>query len=102
MNVIGIESGSIQTIHNERETSIIENKGNLQGEDRLIDDTKEILPNANGNSPTEAIEDTGVDFGTMGENVPNISNQTPQRPKAFPFGRRESMSQSSSMSLASG
>ncbi|MBW0547775.1 hypothetical protein O181_087490 [Austropuccinia psidii MF-1] len=102
MNAIGIESGSIQTIKNERETSIIENKGNLQGEDRLINNTEELLPNSNGNSPKEAIDNTGVDFGTMGENVPNISNKTPQRPKAFPFGRRDSMSQSSSMSLESG
>ncbi|MBW0555454.1 hypothetical protein O181_095169 [Austropuccinia psidii MF-1] len=82
--------------------SIIEDKGNLQGEDELIDDTEELPPNANGNSPTEAINDTGVDFGTLGENVPNISNQTPQQPKVFPFGRRELMSQSSSMSLESG
>ncbi|MBW0499376.1 hypothetical protein O181_039091 [Austropuccinia psidii MF-1] len=81
---------------------MIENKGNLQGEDGLIDDPEELLPNANGKSPTEAIEDTGVDFGTMGENVPNISNQTPQWPKVFPFGRKDSMSQYSSMSLASG
>ncbi|MBW0504218.1 hypothetical protein O181_043933 [Austropuccinia psidii MF-1] len=92
MNVIGIESGSIQTIQNERETSIIENKGNLQGKDGLIDDTEELLPNANRNSPTAAIDNTGVDFGTMRENVQNIIDQTPQQPKTIPFGRRDSMS----------
>ncbi|MBW0510259.1 hypothetical protein O181_049974 [Austropuccinia psidii MF-1] len=92
MNAIGIESSSVQTIQNERETSIIENKGNLQGKYGLIDDTEELPPNANGNSQTAAIDDTGVNFGTMGENVPNIINQTPQWPKAFPLGRRDSMS----------
>ncbi|MBW0465740.1 hypothetical protein O181_005455 [Austropuccinia psidii MF-1] len=92
MNAILTESGSIQTIQNERETSIIENKGNLQGEDGLIDDTEELLPNSNQSSPTEAIDNTGVDFGTMGENLPNFSDETPQRPKVFPFGRRDSMS----------
>ncbi|MBW0546432.1 hypothetical protein O181_086147 [Austropuccinia psidii MF-1] len=45
--------------------------------------------------PTEAIDNTWVNFGTMGENVPNIINQTPQQQKVFPFGRRYSMSLSS-------
>ncbi|MBW0485960.1 hypothetical protein O181_025675 [Austropuccinia psidii MF-1] len=59
LNASGIESGSIQTIQNEREMSIIENNGNLQGGDGLIDDTEEIPTNPNGNSPPAVVDETG-------------------------------------------
>ncbi|MBW0516962.1 hypothetical protein O181_056677 [Austropuccinia psidii MF-1] len=38
----------------------------------------------------------------LGENVQNIIDQTPQWQKTIPFGRRDSMGQSSTMSFASG
>ncbi|MBW0586653.1 hypothetical protein O181_126368 [Austropuccinia psidii MF-1] len=64
--------------------------------------TEEIPTNPNENSPPAVVYETGVDFGALGENVQNIINQTPQRPKTIPFGRRDSMSQSSTMSFALG
>ncbi|MBW0556691.1 hypothetical protein O181_096406 [Austropuccinia psidii MF-1] len=68
------------------------NNSGMNGGDGLIDDTEELPKNANGNSPPAVIDETGVNFGTMGENVQNIIDQTPERPKTIPFGRRDSMS----------
>ncbi|MBW0589617.1 hypothetical protein O181_129332 [Austropuccinia psidii MF-1] len=71
-------------------------------EDGKIDDTEEVPPNANQNSPSAAIDNTGVGFGIMEENPPRIIKHTPQKPKSFPFGRRDLMSQLSSFSLELG
>ncbi|MBW0507131.1 hypothetical protein O181_046846 [Austropuccinia psidii MF-1] len=102
MNAIGIESDSFQSMQNERETSIVEIKGNLQGEDGKIDDTEVVPPEANGNYPIAAIDNNGVDFGRMGENSRRIIDKTTQKPKAFSLGRRESMCQSSTITLELG